>query len=126
MSNTFHPTQIGSIPSGTNRDSRLIIGRNPNISWEAPGFGPGGRPDSLQQFQIFLTANSGDQMGYQTTPLAATVLIDARQMFNVISTNPYAPQTGFFFAMREVSVCEAGVEKKMMILASQTYPTGAP
>lgn len=132
MSNSFYPPQIGFIPSGNNQDSRVIIGRNPNVGWDAIGFGQYGRPDTLQQFELFITASSGDQLGYQTTPLAATVLIDARSMFSVISTNPLAPQTGFFFSMREVSVCEldnstppVSTERKMMILASQTYPTGS-
>ncbi len=132
MSNTFYPTQIGSIPTGTTQDSRLIFGRNPNVPWEAPGFGQYGRPDLLQQFEIFLAPVSGAQTAQLSNGLAATVLIDATSIYNVIVSNPTAPTSGFFFSMREVSVCEttgagssAGtVERKMMILASQTYPTG--
>ncbi len=129
MSNTFYPTQIGSIPTGTAQDSRLIFGRNPNVPWEAPGFGQYGRPDTIQQVEMFITSQSGAQLAFSTTPLVATVLIDATSMYNVLMTNPVAPQTGFFFSLREVSVCEvvgsSSVERKMMILASQTYPTGA-
>ena len=124
MSSTFYPTQIGTIVSGSNRDGRLIFGRDPNATWEAAAFGPGGRPGGLQQFQINLMSNSCAQLAYSTTPLVATILMDASSMYNVLMTNPYAPQTGFYFSMRELSVCEDGVEKKMMMLASQTYPTG--
>jgi len=129
MSKSVFTPQMGFIPSGANQDSRVIVGQNPNVTWEAIGFGQRGRPDTLQQFEIFLTAISGDQTSVLTSgPLMATILMDCSSMYNTIANNPTAPTTGFFFSMREVSVCEnvAGnsVERKMMILASQTYPTG--
>ncbi len=129
MPNTVFPTNIGSIRSGANQDGTFVIGRNPNIPWEAAGLGVYGRPDGVQQVQMFLTSNSGAQLAFSTTPLVASVVIDATSMYNVLMTNPLAPQTGFFFAMREVSVCEvvgsSSIERKMMVLSSQTYPTGA-
>jgi len=130
MANTFFPRQVGFIPSGSNQDSSVIIGRNPTpaVTWEAIGFGSDGRPDTLQDFKIYLTARTAPQLAAQAGPLSATITINAGSMYDVLKLNPYAPKTGFYFSMREVSVCEligsVSTERKMMVLASQTYPTG--
>lgn len=139
--NTVLPTQIGYIPlpsvnisgsaSGqitvvgnpsTEGVSSVVMGRSTG-SWEAVGVGKGGRPDILNNLLINLTNSTVS--GGLTMP--GIVNIDVQDLVSVIASRGSRAPKQFNFKMREVSVCEqndAGnsEEKKMMILASQTYP----
>ncbi len=119
--NTFHPTQIGYTSTGFAGGSQFYIGRDLTSDWEAAGFGLRGRPDYVERVYINLTEVSGlaepQRRGHMS--------IDVNSLSQVLAINPNAPSTGFHFGLREVSICEDGVEKNMMVLASQTYLTGA-
>lgn len=120
------PTQLGYTPTGSAYQSTVVIGRNVNATWEAVGFGAEGRPDYLERLTINLTSPSGASLVRK-----GVVNIDVGALVQAINANPFAPSTGFQFAFREVSVCEvpdgssSAVERRMMVIASQTYATGA-
>lgn len=119
MPNTLHPSQVSYTPTGSAYQSTVVIGRQIGATWEAIGFGAQGRPDYLERLVINLTTPSGglSQKG--------SITMDVGSIINVIAANPFAPASGFQISLREVLVCDAGTTKKMMILASQTYPTGS-
>ncbi len=115
MPYTITPPQLGFIPSGINQDSELIIGRDPTVAFEGVGTGPGGRPDTVQKINFYMT-----RLDTNIPTKVATISIDATGIYSIISTNPNAPQN-FFFQMREFAVCESGVEKRAVFMASQNY-----
>lgn len=120
MANTILPSQLGFTPTGSSQGSQFFIGRNVNVDWEGVGVGSDGRPDPLDRMYIYFTSGVGDipiQWGH--------IDLDVSQFLETIAANPNAPTTGFQLAMRQVLVCDAGVTKNMMIIASQTYPTGS-
>jgi hypothetical protein len=125
---TFHPTQVGTIPSGfsQNQASQVVIGRNVSIADNTPtpeayGFGKSGRPDFIESFTIHLTENSSADKRINTNLTSrAVIYMDVTDLATVRSSNENAP-TRFDFTLKEVSVCENGQTKKMIILASQTY-----
>ena len=125
------PTQIGYTPLGSSYQSTVVIGRNLDTPWEAIGFGTNGRPDILERLTINLTSptTSGTLLPRATPGRKGRIEIDVSQLVQIINSNPYAPATGFHFALREVSVCEINddgdaEERAMMVISSQTYPTG--
>lgn len=114
---SFFSPQVGFVPSGVAQDGRTIIGRDYSVTWEAVGFGPGGRPDGMMQLQINFTRVSG-----VAAPVKfATVNLDVSTLVAAQVANPNVPSTGLNFAFREVAVCENGSSKRMMVIASQTY-----
>jgi len=124
MPNTFYPTQVGFTPSGSFQGSQVIIGRNIDVQWEAIGFGAGGRPDPVNNMVINLTftANNG------TALRVGEVRLNAEELFDIAIENNLQDDT-IELTFREISVCETddegnASEKKMIILASQTYATG--
>lgn len=123
MPSSVFPSQMGFVPSGSNsQQSQIIMGRNTTGTYEGIGVGQGGRPDSLESIQVFITANL--QTASPTVPL--TITIDATSALAIIAANPNAPTT-FGFTMQEVATCETdanGVtsEKRRMALISQAYP----
>lgn len=123
MPSSVFPPQLGFVPSGSNgQQSQLILGRNTTGTYEGIGVGAGGRPDSVESIQVFITANL--QTSSPTVPI--TITIDATSALAVIAANPNAP-TVFGFTMQEVATCETdtnGVtsEKRRMALISQAYP----
>jgi hypothetical protein len=127
---TFHPTQVGTIPSGfsQNQASQVVIGRNVSIADNTPtpeayGFGKSGRPDFIESFTINLTQNSSADKKINTDLTnRAVIYMDVTDLVSIRESNENAP-TRFDFTLKEVSICENGVEKKMVILASQTYAT---
>jgi hypothetical protein len=119
MSSLF-PNQVGWIESGAARDSRVIIGKDVRIGWEALGYSHNGRPDIANQVIINLTRVSG----VSNPTFLGSVIMDVSALVDIISNRPLAPTTGFQIAFREVAVCEDGSEKAMLVLASQTYNTG--
>lgn len=131
MPNTFFPTQIGTTPSGYQGGSQVIIGRDLRVSWEAVGFGAGGRPDALENFVINISQLSG-VAPIQSSKLngwRGQISLNVNDLVNIMKTNPAIAASGFNMKFREVSVCEqvgdGTQEMKMLILASQTYPTGS-
>lgn len=113
---TSTPTQLGYVPSGIAGTvfvpSQVTIGRSTTGGWEAGGFGNAGRPDSLQLLTVNLTNRDA------TMP--AKLSFDVSDVYAIISGNSNAPRN-MFFRLTEVSVCVDSVEKKAMILMSQTY-----
>lgn len=122
MPSSVFPPQMGFLPSGSNQASQLILGRNTTGTYEGIGVGAGGRPDSVESIQVYVTANL--QTPTPTVPL--TITIDATSALAIIASNPNAP-TVFGFTMQEVATCETDAngqtsEKRRMALISQAYP----
>lgn len=114
ITKTFHPTNIGYLPTGVNgvaQVSTFIVGRTNTGSFEGAGFGAGGRPDPLQVVEINLISPN-DGFPFQK----GTVVMNVEDLMN-IAGGP----SRYFMSFKEVTVCESGVTKKMVILASQTY-----
>lgn len=114
MPNTFNATQIGFTPPSSPQGSQVVIGKDITASWEAVGFGADGRPDVLGKVFIYLTSSGG------TPAQVGVISLDVAQLVSIIQANPNAPTT-FQFQMREFDVCDNGVAKKTMIIASQNY-----
>lgn len=117
--NTLHPTQIGYTPTGNynsvSTSSTLYLGRNAGVTWEAIGFGQDGRPDYLENLVINLT-----QVGTPNQTIASIVM-SVTGIQAIIAASPNAAAQALSLTLREVSVCDAGVAKKMIVLASPTY-----
>lgn len=119
MSQSFFPSQIGFIPTGSAgvvKTSSLYLGRDPSLAWEAVGFGLQGRPDYLQTLVINLTKL---QAGVPT--IVGTLTLNVQDLQDIITANANATTPALNMKLRQVSVCDAGVAKKMMIIASSTY-----
>lgn len=119
MSNSFFPTQIGFIPTGTNgtaNTSTLYLGSNATTTWEAIGFGQNGRPDYLQTLYLNLT-----KLVAGVPTLVATISIDVADVQAIIAGDSNATAPALQIKMREVAVCDAGIAKKMIVLGSSTY-----
>ncbi len=121
MQNSILPTQVGFIPSGmhpTNgfQSSQLVFGKNITGGWQAVGFGIDGQPDVLQGLTINISSN-------QTVPVATPIVVRMRpeDIVAIILANPNAP-SDFNFTFKEVAICDGGIEKRMVVLASQVYP----
>jgi hypothetical protein len=137
MSNPYYPTQIGYLPTGIGTGanvSTLVLGRytsgNGN-TYEGVGFGLGGRPDYAQVVQINITDRATNGTLTQNAWININVA-DIIAMRTQLPVNPYFPSQ-VNMTLKEVSVCEVldsgpnigdTVERKMIILSSQTYPTG--
>lgn len=123
---TLHPTQIGTIPSGFIQTipSQVVIGRDVSIenpSYEAFGFGIGGRPDFIEKVVINLTKNtSADKTQNGTLTKFATASINVEDLITIVNSNSNA-SSALSFTLKEVDVCDNGVAKKMIVLASDTY-----
>ena len=123
MSNSFFPPQIGFVPKGTvatPQTSQLVLGNNGSNTWEAVGFGPNGRPDYLESFFINLAQGSSSNV-IACFSLSATGI---QAVVAAANNQSLAKTAALDFRLREVMVCDGGVTKNMMILASATYPTG--
>lgn len=120
MANSLLPDQIGFIPSGIGstgsfQSSQLTFGLNITGGWQSIGFGPNGQPDILQNLTINISDNNANP---QFTPII--ISIKPADIISIILSNTNAPND-FYFSLKEVAVCEDSVEKRMVILASQTY-----
>lgn len=114
---SFFSPQIGFVPSGVAQDGRVIIGKDYSVTWEAIGFGPGGRPDGMMQLQINFTQVSG-----VLAPVKfATVNLDVSTLVAAQVANPNIPSTGLNFAFREVAICDNGTSKRALVIMSQVY-----
>jgi len=118
MPNTFFPTQIGYRPTGVAPNvSTLYFGRivSGSAPFDGPGFGSKGRPDYLQTAIINLVQNNGE-----TLTQKATITLNVNDVVTAIAANSNLP-SNLNLVLKEVRVCDNGVEKSMMILGSQTY-----
>lgn len=116
MSNSFFPPQIGFVPSGQANTSSLYLGQNAGVSWEAVGFGPNGRPDVLETVYLNLSKTIA---GMSTQ--VAQIALSASGVQTIITAHANAGAAAKTFQIREVDVCDAGVAKKMLVIASATY-----
>jgi hypothetical protein len=112
MANSFFPPQIGFQPTGVNGvagTSQLFFGRTVSgeFPYDGPGFGAGGRPDFLQNLTINLASGPNNQ-------IASIVL-------NIADLEALALSQIVYMKFKEVDVCDNGVAKKMIVLASDTY-----
>lgn len=120
---SFFPPQIGFGPTGiagTRNTSTLYLGQNASVSWEAVGFGSDGRPDYLETLYINLS-----KVVANIPVKVATISFNVSGIQAIIAANSHAATPALDFQIREVDVCHAGIAKKMMILASLPYATGA-
>ncbi len=123
MPNTLFPTQIGYRPTGnagvpqvsTLYFGRIVSGVAPLPKPpDGPGFGAGGRPDYLQTLMINLSRgpNAGQQW--------ATITLNVEDLVTLAGSNEDFPDY-INMTLKEVFVCEDGVKKGMLVIASQTY-----
>lgn len=115
---TFHPTNIGYTPTGTANGSQIFLGKDIYSEFEGVGFGPNARPDTVERIVMNLT-----KIDEETPRKIAKINFDATGLAYIIDRGLYTPETPNF-ELKEILVCEDGETKNMMILASQTYPTG--
>lgn len=102
MSTKLYPLPLGF----DNSTNKVVIGKNQAATWEAIGFAEEGRPGVLKILQI----NVSDG-----TNLKATINLDVTDL---TSLNLTSSKTLKF---REISVCQDGVEKKMLVIATEPY-----
>lgn len=121
---TLYPSQIGTIESGSYaaHPSQLVFGRDVSAATSRDvGFGQGGRPDFIERVTIFLTKNnSSDKTVNSNLTAYATVTINVEDLVSIVTSNPNAG-AALNLTLKEVDVCDAGVAKKMIILAGPTY-----
>lgn len=111
---TYYPPNIGFLPTGVNgvaQVSTVIMGQNTSGTYEGVGFGYGGRPDPVQVININLTSPNGG-VPFQK----GTITINVEDLMN-IAGGP----SRYNMTLREVSVCDGGVNKKAVVLMSQSY-----
>lgn len=116
MSSLF-PTQIAYKPTGVAgvaQVSSVVIGRSSG-SFEGVGFGAGGRPDYVQTVQI----NMGDPVGDGTFTQRGSVTFNVDDLAS-LQLSPSVP-TRISLTFKEVSVCDNGTNRKMIILATAPY-----
>jgi hypothetical protein len=112
---TIAPTQVGYIPpppSGTAGTSTYVVGRMVSGSYEGVGLGAGGRPDYVQVIQFNLAQRGSDGALSQK----GTVTMNANDLVAIAGL-----PTNLNLTLREVDVCDNGVARKLVILASEPY-----
>lgn len=123
MANTLYPTNIGFLPTGVNGTvgvSSVFIGRATSGSFEGVGFGAGGRPDYAQTVQINLTQRAGDG----TLTQKGSITLNVADIIAAKTANSNLPDN-LNLTLREVAVCDGGVNKRMLIVASAPYAAPA-
>ncbi len=134
FSNTSNPTQIGYTPLGFNGitgeggGSQVVIGRDTNVEWEAIGYGSGARPDILQRMIVNLSYQRAiNEPVSDTNPLESDtkISLDVSDIILAYSGNAANFPNRLLLTFKEASVCEIvsgnAVEKRMIIIGSQTY-----
>lgn len=118
--NSIYASQIGFTQTGSAYGSTLTIGRTVSGTFEGIGFGQQGRPDYAGVVAINLTQAVGDgtlnQMG--------TITLNVGDILAQMALRSQFPGN-LNLVLKEVLVCESNVTKAMMIIGSQTYPTGS-
>lgn len=115
MSNPFFPTQAGYIPTGSANTSTYVVGRDISSNFEAVGFGDGGRPDYVQKVEFNLTYKDGNSLTKR-----GTISLNVGDLYAAKLSNPNVP-TDIALYLQEVDVCDNGIAKKIMIIASDPY-----
>lgn len=126
MTPSFYPPQIGFLPTGTAdgvQVSSVFIGRSSG-SYEGIGYGQGGRPDYASFVQINLTNRVGAPGATQVITQYGSITLNVADLITAKAANTQVP-TNLNLILKEVAVCESGVNRRMMVIASQTYATGA-
>lgn len=111
---TIYPTQIGYQPTGVNGTvgiSSVTIGRTITGAYEGIGFGQDGRPDYLNLLQI----NLANKVGPVVTQ-RGTISMNVADLIAIAGLPANLNMT-----LKEVTVCDAGVAKKAVIIMSQLY-----
>lgn len=119
MTQTLAPS-IGYIPSGQINGPRLILGGNPTGAWDGVGLGANGRADLISGLLINVT---DIQVGVSPT-VPGVLNINSADLMKLIAMNATSGHvpTQLNFKLTELSICEESVEKRIVVLASQTYP----
>lgn len=121
MPDSIIPTQIGSTPPGSSLDSQVVIGKDTTVSFEAVGIGSQGRPDYVQNVIINLS-----KIENNTTVTIAKIQLNVGDLITLMDKNKNMPKN-LSLALKEVAVCEIAdgseeaVDKRMIVLASDTY-----
>lgn len=126
--NSLLPTQIGYTPlsSGTPPyPSQVVIGRDITASFEAVGFGDGGRPDPMSLLKINLTNQAVDP-----AVKVGSISMSATGLAAIISANFALLGQPLNFTFQEVALCVdvngTATEKRAVVLMSQSYlPAGS-
>jgi hypothetical protein len=116
---SFYPPQVGFLPTGVNgtaQTSTLYFGRDIDASYDAIGFGQGGRPDYLSIIQIPLVSRAMDG----TLTKQGTLTLDVGALVSGRMANPNMP-TDLNLILKEVAVCDAGQNRRAVVLMSETY-----
>jgi hypothetical protein len=115
MARTILPSQLGYTAPSSSYGSRVYIGRDVSVSFEAAGLGEGGRPDGIDALRIHI--GQGDTQGI--------IYLDITDVNQIIAASQI--KGNLFLKLREVSVCQVNdatgdsEEKKMVVLASEPY-----
>lgn len=121
--NAFYPSNVGFTPTGSAYGSTITLGRTISGTFEGVGFGQGGRPDYANLVVINLAQRVNDGGG-DIIEQHGTITLNVGDVLAQMATRPLFP-TNLNLTLKEVLVCEANVTKGMMIIGSQTYPTGS-
>lgn len=120
---TFHPTNIGYTTTGNKngpQESTVTFGRTITGTYEGAGFGQLTRPDHLQG----LTINFVDASITTELVQRGSVTLFVNDIISLIGQRAQFP-TNLNLTLKEVLVCDAGQTKGMVVIGSQTYPTGS-
>lgn len=124
---TFFPTNMGYTPTGGGyippngkAQSTICFGRTITGRYEGAGFGQSTRPDPLQGFAINFTDPKDPTNLIQRGSI--TLYVD--DIISLIIKDGKNFPANLNLTLKEVLVCDAGVTKNMVIIGSQTYPTG--
>jgi hypothetical protein len=136
MANTIIPSQLGyNAPGSTNR-SEVWIGRDVSVSFEAVGLGKGRRPDALEALKINISKIENAGQSNETVTLVSSLYLDVTDVLEITNQANYPSTNGvkdeLFLKLREFAVCEdtdndgiGDTEKRVVILASQSYPAAS-
>ena len=121
MNNSVFPTQIGFIPTGkyngTVNTSTIIFGKNVGVTTSnGLGFGQNGAPDYAEKIIINLT----ERTALGVLSQKGSLIINVTDLTSIVAGNANA-SAGLDLTLKEIDVCDAGVAKKMIILAGATY-----
>ena len=136
MASQIFPTQLGYTPVGSSLGSQITLGRDTSfgdVTFEAIGVGAKGRPDSLEKVVINISKLKNADGVNSTYDTVCDISLNIADILALAAANSNFPKDQsdntlptLSLRLTEVSTCETddsgnGVEKRMVILASQTY-----